>query len=367
MFRLLYSLIVTLIKTIYRIIYTLIQHLFSGAFEFFDTLSMTLIIQEIVLWIQIIIHSDYIIYSDGSDGNTRESLNEVVPKLELYSHTCSVNIITMFLALMQYFTFSSKLSMFYLVIKSASYDIIFYAIMLIILMFGYAVMGHVLFGISNASFKSLSETAMTNVLMIIGEFPTTDLQTLNDGLLLTFGMSFILLNMILLNMFIAIIGVHYFEFYIDMGNIEEINFVKIVIKIVLDKWYDKYKVTVPSSPVRKMTGESIAAIQQITDENQQLETNQELKNNDELNGKPPNKCRLRMRALGILLMDYANSKKKDEDDDFYESVDGFSHLEVNEVIKTFLQFFFRLMILKKSNSLTMLRKLSSQRRVKMIA
>jgi hypothetical protein len=145
----------------------------------------------------------------------------------------------MFLALMQYFTFSSKLSMFYLIIRSAIYDITFFAILFIMLMIGYSIMGHVLFGLSNASFNSLSTTAMTNVMMIIGEFPIDDIETLNKGLLLLFSCTFLLLNMILLNMFIAIIGTHYFEFYIDMGNIEEINIIKIIIKILLDKWYSK--------------------------------------------------------------------------------------------------------------------------------
>ena len=143
----------------------------------------------------------------------------------------------MFLALMQYFTFSSKLSMFYLIIKMALYDIIFFIIMFIVLMVGYSIMGHAIFGISNSDFNSISSTVMTNVLMIIGEYPTLELQTLNKGLLLTFGITFMILNMILLNMFVAIIGTHYFEFYIDMGQIEEINIVKIFIKIVLDPWY----------------------------------------------------------------------------------------------------------------------------------
>ena len=60
------------------------MHLFSGAFEFFDTLSMTLIIQEIVLWIKIISASDYIINEDGSDGNTRYAMNYTIEHLGTY-------------------------------------------------------------------------------------------------------------------------------------------------------------------------------------------------------------------------------------------------------------------------------------------
>ena len=230
-----WAIIVTFIKTIYRVIYTFLQHLFSGAFEFFDTLSMSLIIYEFVTWIQMIIYSKYEINEDGSDGDTRMMLNYSAEIFGNYKKTWSLNMMLMFLALMQYFTFSSKLSMFYVVIKSALYDIIFFTIMFIVLNMGYSIMGYWIFGISNTAFSSLGNSAFTNILMIIGDFPTLNLQTLNTGLLLTFGISFMLLNLVLLNMFIAIIGTHYFEFYIDMGDIEEINIFKIIIKILLDR------------------------------------------------------------------------------------------------------------------------------------
>ena len=76
---------VTFVKTIYRVLYTLKQHLFSGAFEFFDSISMCLIIQELILWIQIIIDSNYIINEDGSDGVTRLSMNKTCKNLSLYT------------------------------------------------------------------------------------------------------------------------------------------------------------------------------------------------------------------------------------------------------------------------------------------
>ena len=211
-----WSIIVTFVKTIYRIIYTFLQHLFSGAFEFFDTLSMSLIIYEFVTWIQVIIYAQFEINADGTDGDTRRMMNYTSQIFGHYRQTCSLNMMLMFLALMQYYTFSSKLSMFYVIIRSAWYDIIFFTIMFIVLNMGYSIMGYWIFGVSNSSFSSLGDSAFTNILMIIGDFPTLNLETLNTGLLLTFGISFMLLNMILLNMFIAIIGTHYFEFYIDM-------------------------------------------------------------------------------------------------------------------------------------------------------
>lgn len=147
----------------------------------------------------------------------------------------------MFLAVMQYFTFSSKLSMFYSIIKAALYDISFFTIMFFMINLGYSIMGHMLFGISNESFNSLTEMGMSNILMIIGNFPISGLETQNQGILLFFSVTFLILNMILLNMFIAIIGTHYFEFYIDMGTIEEISLVKIIIKIFLDRYYSDDK------------------------------------------------------------------------------------------------------------------------------
>ena len=114
-----WSIIVTFVKTIYRIIYTFLQHLFSGAFEFFDTLSMSLIIYEFVTWIQVIIYAQFEINADGTDGNTRRMMNYTSQIFGHYRQTCSLNMMLMFLALMQYYTFSSKLSMFYVIIRSA--------------------------------------------------------------------------------------------------------------------------------------------------------------------------------------------------------------------------------------------------------
>ena len=229
----------------------------------------------------------------------------------------------MFLALMQYFTFSSKLSMFYLIIKSALYDIVFFIIMVVVLMLGYSIMGHMLFGLTNSAFMSLSETAMTNVLMIIGEFPISDINTLNQSLLFLFGGSFLLLNMILLNMFIAIIGTHYFEFYIDMGTVEEINIFKIIIKILLDRWYSK------EATKKEEVNNQYEDFQEIEQDNP-METDGTFLVKE--HKKKKNKCKEYFDLVMEWLIDYANSKPADEEYfEIIESIDGVSHLEMSKV------------------------------------
>ena len=85
--------------------------------------------------------------------------------------------ILIFWNIMQYFSFSSKLSMFYEVIRNAFFDVTFFIIMQAIIMCGYALIGFMLFGISDEVFSTFSNSCLTLFQMIIGSKSVLNIST----------------------------------------------------------------------------------------------------------------------------------------------------------------------------------------------
>ena len=119
---------------------------------------------------------------------------------------------------MKYFSFSSKLSMFYEIISQASYDIIFFVLMFFIIIIAYSLAGNILFGVTDPQFSTFHDSVMTMMLMIIGALTSMDIVSFHDTIEHVFGISFVIANVLLLNMFVAIIGSHYFEYYVEQGD-----------------------------------------------------------------------------------------------------------------------------------------------------
>ena len=87
---------------------------------------------------------------------------------------------------------------------------------------------------SNETFHTFSESVFTMLMIVIGQrsmFTVFSLNTLYKDL---FGYSFILLSVLQLNMFIAIVGTHYFEFYLENGGTDRNSF-KDVLRYYIDK------------------------------------------------------------------------------------------------------------------------------------
>lgn len=68
-----------------------------------------------------------------------------------------MNTVILFMNIMRFITFSSKLSMFYEILMKSFKDILLFIIMFIMILITYAVMGHLMFGHMDASFKSLGD------------------------------------------------------------------------------------------------------------------------------------------------------------------------------------------------------------------
>lgn len=150
----------------------------------------------------------------------------------------------MFMNIMQYLSFSIKLHTFYEIIKAAGYDIFFFVIIFMIVILAYSLTGIMLFGNTDPKFSSIGESFLTLFLLLIGTYSQSDLVSDNLVIMYIYGLSFMLLNIILTNIVVAIVGTHYFEFYVEQGENTN-NMLKVILRYIVDDWkahkYDNSK------------------------------------------------------------------------------------------------------------------------------
>ena len=127
-----------------------------------------------------------------------------------YVTVANFNILFTFLRILQFFSFSKKLSFFTDILSSAKYDIIFFILMFSIILFGYALGGYALFGFKDPSFNGIVLSITQLFIMLKGNFGYTGMYNADSSFagffLVTFEVMFLLG---LLNMFIAIIVAHF--------------------------------------------------------------------------------------------------------------------------------------------------------------
>lgn len=116
--------------------------------------------------------------------------------------------------------------------------------MQLIIIIGYAIMGHMLFGTSDEDYESIIEAFITLFLVTIGSKSVVDIKT-NDTILRgLFGTTYVIINMLLLNMLVAIYASHYFQYYAEQGKTQSkilSLFLKIIINLIGDEDEDKRK------------------------------------------------------------------------------------------------------------------------------
>ena len=75
-----------------------------------------------------------------------------------------------------------------------------------------------LFGTNNNNFNSIEQSLLTLFLISIGSMSVFNIQTFNLIERALFSVSYLLINLMLLNMLVAIIVSHYLEYYVEMGS-----------------------------------------------------------------------------------------------------------------------------------------------------
>ena len=125
--------------------------------------------------------------------------------------------------------------MFSEIMKSAVYDITFFALMFIIVLISYSLSTHILFGVRNENFADIKECLMSCILIILGAYNVGDINTIDKPILRFVGITFLFVNLLLLNMFIAIISSYYFEYYAENSGSDEDSLLKQIVRIIFPK------------------------------------------------------------------------------------------------------------------------------------
>ena len=215
LFALFFRIIATSIRLIINFFHAVYLYSISSIFNILDMVSVTIIIVWISIWIQIATTDIFELDNQGQSSDAFDTIDNVINLLSDYEGLISFNILLMFFNIMQYFSFSSKLSMFYEVFHNSLFDIIFFGLMQTIIMWGYALIGFMLFGISDKAFATFLDSIFSMFLIFIDAKSILDISTPNVISLYIFGVSFKLISLMLLNMLVAIYTSHYFQFYWD--------------------------------------------------------------------------------------------------------------------------------------------------------
>ena len=92
-----------------------------------------------------------------------DAFNEIDSTIILiskYQIVISITILQIFRNIMQYFSFNSKLSMFYEAIRNALFDVTFFIIIQALTIWRYVFMGFILFVISDEGFSTLKDSCL---------------------------------------------------------------------------------------------------------------------------------------------------------------------------------------------------------------
>jgi ABC-type phosphate transport system permease subunit len=193
-------------------------------------LSMAFTLFCIGTWLRIGTTDNFDITEEGVADKSFDIIDSKINLQNIYINISALNVLLMFVNVMQYFDFSSKLSMFYEIMKSAGFDIFFFTLMQVIIMLAYSFMGHILFGITDHDFKTIPESILTLFLLGVGSKSSMDINTMQTFVRTLFGVSFTIMNQLLLNMLVAIYASHYIQYYEEQETVNS-SIISLLIEI----------------------------------------------------------------------------------------------------------------------------------------
>ena len=136
-----------------------------------------------------------------------------------YIAMSSLSIFVTYVRLLQYFTFSNKLSSFQDIILASSFPLLFFVLLYMILLFGFSICFFAVYGIEMEEFSTLAGSLITSLKMSMGEFLYDRMvevaASFTSPMYILFKMIFTIL---LQNMFIAIISAHYFQYQREVAE-----------------------------------------------------------------------------------------------------------------------------------------------------
>eukprot|EP00347_Sterkiella_histriomuscorum_P005839 403355073 len=229
--RILLGLIIHLIRITIKILKVFWRQATSSFYSLNNLVQTVLSITSLVLWFQITIGKNFI-QNDFSQNLIQQAagLAELQESYRILSH---FNVFITFLRILQFFTFSKKLSAFSEILASAKGDIMFFVIMFAMIIFGYAVAGYTLFGTSMVEFRTIFIASLELLRMIMSDFNYAQMYQTDSIISGVYFISYLIIFKIaLLNMFIAIIVAHYNEFRRLSEEEEEVSFFQVIFAIL---------------------------------------------------------------------------------------------------------------------------------------
>ena len=225
-FYLIYIFLKAIMLVIYWIIASVRRYCQEKAVRVLKLLSVILGLIIIARWIQIVTEEKVEINSDRTAKDAYESLYSTVFTLELYKRLVSVHTI-LSLYMTKYGSFSANLSMFYEVLKKGMVDIIFFFCIFLVYLFIFALVAHIIFGISDEKFITFKESVYITFMIMIGNNSPFEVETTLILFRTIYGFFCVLAAIVLINMLVAIILAHYIEYYIDTIG-DDLGIIKVI-------------------------------------------------------------------------------------------------------------------------------------------
>lgn len=203
--------IILVVEILYKLLLTTQRFLQRDLFNFIDLMSLGLSMSTLGVLFTIYnkkFTSKFELPSDWEDYIGEFSVLD--DYMILYKNFAAYNSLLVFARLQQYFKFSKKLSLLSDILESAKLDIMFFVFMFSIVLFAYAMMGYMLLGHFDSNFETIGYAVIACYSMLVGRFDLDTIKQADSILGVVFFATFmVLFNLLLLNMFIAIIGAHF--------------------------------------------------------------------------------------------------------------------------------------------------------------
>jgi hypothetical protein len=133
--------------------------------------SAVVLYAQVAVWGEIISRGRFL--TDAATGkpvNVIQTCAGVADYAETYAVISTLSIALIFVRMLQYFTFSKKLSAFSEIISAAAFDILFFAIMWCVMLAGFAIAFFALYGRELAAFRAVSSAYLAAFKMSANEF-----------------------------------------------------------------------------------------------------------------------------------------------------------------------------------------------------
>ena len=206
-FKLLFNIVLFIIKSTYLLLMTIYDFMMSSLTKFMRFTSMILTLWLISSWIYIVTEKktrEIDEYGDTAQDDIFGILYSIKNNFERYSVLWSMNILCLFVILIKQLSFSSSLSLFNEVIKRITFDAVFFIILLMNIIVVLSFIINILFGITDENYSTVSDSILNWFLMMLGENSSQSIITFNTNIRNVLCSIFLILTILLLNMFVAI-------------------------------------------------------------------------------------------------------------------------------------------------------------------